>query len=132
MSSIRFDSRRRELSEFFADRRARLKPEDVGLPTIGQRRVAGLRREEVASLAGVGVTWYSMLETGTALGVSRSVIFRVASVLRLSDAEHEHLAALALGLSLPTESFAVDPIMVRALDSWVEAPATSRRKAGMS
>jgi len=117
------DNRRRELREFFAVRRSRLRPKDVGLPSIGRRRVAGLRREEVASLAGVGVTWYSMLETGTALGVSRSVISRVASVLQLTDAEHEHLAVLALGLSLPAESFNVDAIALRALRTWVEAPA---------
>lgn len=123
MTSLPQDNRRRELRKFFAVRRARLQPQDVGLPSIGRRRVAGLRREEVAALAGVGVTWYSMLETGTALGVSRSVISRVASVLQLTAAEHEHLAVLALGLSLPAESFTVDPIALRALAMWIEAPA---------
>ncbi len=117
------EARRRELREFLGSRRARLQPPDVGLTPVGRRRVAGLRREEVAALAGVGVTWYSMLETGTAQGVSEEVISSVSRALRLTVAERDYLTALALGVSLTIESLAVDPIVLRALHGWIEAPA---------
>lgn len=87
--------RRAELSEFLRTRRARLKPEDVGLPEFGRRRVPGLRREELAQLAGVSVAYYTRLEQGNGRNVSAEVLDAIARALRLSDAEHAHLTHLA-------------------------------------
>ncbi|MEU9174670.1 helix-turn-helix transcriptional regulator [Streptomyces sp. NPDC048420] len=88
--------RRAELSEFLRTRRARLKPEDVGLPDFGRhRRVPGLRREELAQLAGVSVAYYTRLEQGNGRNVSAEVLDAIARALRLSDAEHAHLMHLA-------------------------------------
>lgn len=88
--------RRAELSEFLRTRRARLKPEDVGLPHYGRhRRVPGLRREELAQLAGVSVAYYTRLEQGNGQNVSAEVLGSIARALRLSDAEHAHLTHLA-------------------------------------
>ncbi|MFJ8887803.1 helix-turn-helix domain-containing protein [Streptomyces sp. NPDC102402] len=88
--------RRAELSEFLRSRRARLKPEDVGLPDFGRhRRVPGLRREELAQLAGVSVAYYTRLEQGNGQNVSGEVLGAIASALRLTDAEQAHLTHLA-------------------------------------
>ncbi|MFJ9149819.1 helix-turn-helix domain-containing protein [Streptomyces sp. NPDC102270] len=88
--------RRAELSEFLRTRRARLKPEDVGLPDFGRhRRVPGLRREELAQLAGVSVAYYTRLEQGNGRNVSTEVLGSIARALRLTDAEHAHLTHLA-------------------------------------
>ncbi|MEV7072721.1 helix-turn-helix transcriptional regulator [Streptomyces sp. NPDC093990] len=88
--------RRAELSEFLRTRRARLKPEDVGLPDFGRhRRVPGLRREELAQLAGVSVAYYTRLEQGNGRNVSTEVLDSIARALRLTDAEHAHLTHLA-------------------------------------
>ncbi|MET8170616.1 helix-turn-helix transcriptional regulator [Streptomyces sp. NPDC005329] len=87
---------RGELSEFLRTRRARLKPQDVGLPDFGRhRRVPGLRREELAQLAGVSVGYYTRLEQGNGQHVSAEVLDAIARALRLSDAEHAHLTHLA-------------------------------------
>ncbi|WP_267243073.1 helix-turn-helix domain-containing protein [Streptomyces sp. PR69] len=87
---------RAELSEFLRSRRARLRPEDVGLPQVGrQRRVPGLRREELAQLAGVSVAYYTRLEQGHGRNVSLEVLDSIARALRLTDAEREHLTHLA-------------------------------------
>ncbi|WP_369229085.1 helix-turn-helix domain-containing protein [Streptomyces sp. R21] len=87
---------RAELSEFLRTRRARLKPEDVGLRDFGRyRRVPGLRREELAQLAGVSVAYYTRLEQGNGRTVSAEVLDAIARALRLSDAEHAHLTHLA-------------------------------------
>lgn len=117
------DARRAELRAFLVSRRARVRPEDVGLPSGGRRRVPGLRREEVASLAGVGVTWYTMFETGVAQGVSREVVAGVARALRLSPAEQSYLSTLAEGVARPTGDLVVDSLALRALHDWVDAPA---------
>ncbi|QKW06595.1 helix-turn-helix domain-containing protein [Streptomyces sp. NA04227] len=86
---------RAELSEFLRSRRARLKPEDVGLPSYGRRRrVPGLRREELAQLAGVSVAYYTRLEQGNGRNVSGEVLNAIARALRLTDAEHAHLLHL--------------------------------------
>jgi transcriptional regulator with XRE-family HTH domain len=96
------DSPQREIREFLMTRRARLTPEQAGLPTFGgRRRVDGLRREEVALLAGISTEYYTRLERGNAAGVSDSVLDAISRALQLDDAEHEHLhdlvkAALAL------------------------------------
>ncbi|MBD0421154.1 helix-turn-helix domain-containing protein [Streptomyces sp. TRM S81-3] len=88
--------RRAELSEFLRTRRARLKPQDVGLPAYGRhRRVPGLRREELAQLAGMSVAYYTRLEQGNGRNVSAEVLDAIARALRLSDAEHAHLMHLA-------------------------------------
>ena len=88
--------RRAELSEFLRTRRARLKPEDVGLPDFGRhRRVPGLRREELSQLAGVSVAYYTRLEQGNGRNVSAEVLDAIARALRLTDAERAHLTHLA-------------------------------------
>ncbi len=87
---------RAELSEFLRTRRARLKPQDVGLPDFGRhRRVPGLRREELAQLAGVSVAYYTRLEQGNGQNVSAEVLDSIARALRLTDAERAHLTHLA-------------------------------------
>jgi transcriptional regulator with XRE-family HTH domain len=87
--------RRRELGAFLRSRRARLRPADVGLPDWGVRRVPGLRREEVAQLANVGLTWYTWLEQGRQARPSAGVLAAIADALRLDAHEREHLFALA-------------------------------------
>jgi len=86
---------RTELSEFLRSRRARLTPDDVGLPQYGRaRRVPGLRREELAQLAGVSVAYYTRLEQGNGRNVSAEVIDSIARALRLNDSECAHLRNL--------------------------------------
>src|SRR3954469_2598372 len=85
-----------ELSEFLTSRRARITPEQAGLPAYGtRRRVTGLRREEAAMLAGVSIDYYTRLERGNLTGVSESVLESLARALRPDDAEREHLFDLA-------------------------------------
>ncbi|MCU1700838.1 MAG: Transcriptional regulator [Mycobacterium sp.] len=84
-----------DIRQFLTTRRARISPEQVGLPVYGRRRVAGLRREEVATLAGVSVDYYNRLERGNLAGVSDSVLEAIAIALQLDDAEHAHLYDLA-------------------------------------
>ena len=86
---------RSEIREFLTSRRARITPEQVGLPAYGGRRVPGLRREEVAVLAGVSVPYYTRLERGDMSGVSESVLEALARALQLDDAERAHLFHLA-------------------------------------
>jgi transcriptional regulator with XRE-family HTH domain len=89
---------RKDLREFLASRRARITPQQAGLPTYGgHRRVPGLRREEVALLAGVSVEYYTRLERGNANGVSDSVLEALVRVLQLDDAERAHLYDLTRG-----------------------------------
>ena len=87
--------RRSELADFLRTRRAHLLPEQVGLPWHGRRRTPGLRREEVADLAGVGVTWYTWLEQGRPINVSAQVLENLAGALRLGADERAHLFRLA-------------------------------------
>src|ERR1700750_2945366 len=87
--------RRREMGAVLRPRRARLRPAEVGLPDGGVRRVPGLRREEVAQLANVGLTWYTWLEQGRQAQPSASVLTAIADALRLDTHEREHLCALA-------------------------------------
>jgi transcriptional regulator with XRE-family HTH domain len=88
-----------ELSQFLTSRRAKVTPEQVGLPSYGQRRVPGLRREEVASLAGLSIEYYKRLERGNATGASDGVLEALADALRLDDAERAHLFDLARAAS---------------------------------
>lgn len=88
--------RRSDLGEFLRSRRARLRPEDAGLINYGERRrVPGLRREEIAQLAGVSVGYYSRLEQGQSVNASDAVLAAVARVLRLNEEEWAHLQSLA-------------------------------------
>src|SRR3954471_6353122 len=87
--------RRAELGEFLRARREALRPSDVGLPSGGRRRTPGLRREEIALLAGVSVTWYTWLEQGRRINASRDVLLALARALRLDDAERAHMLDLA-------------------------------------
>ena len=84
-----------EIREFLTSRRARVTPEQAGLPSYGARRVPGLRREEVAVLAGVSIQYYIRLERGDIKGLSESVLDAVARALQLDDAERAHLLDLA-------------------------------------
>src|SRR4051812_38593596 len=88
-----------ELSQFLTSRRAKVTPEQAGLPSYGRRQVPGLRREEVASLAGVSVEYYKRLERGNATGASDGVLDAIADALRLDDAERGHLFDLARAAS---------------------------------
>jgi transcriptional regulator with XRE-family HTH domain len=87
--------RRAELASFLRNRRERIAPEQVGVTRIGRRRTPGLRREEVAQLAGVGVTWYTWLEQGRDIKVSDQVLEAIARTLMLDRDEHAHLFSLA-------------------------------------
>jgi transcriptional regulator with XRE-family HTH domain len=119
-------ARNGELGEFLKSRRARLRPEDAGLPSYGtRRRVPGLRREELAQLAGVSVAYYIRLEQGTADGVSTDVLDAISRALRLDGDEHAHLHRLA---HPPRRAPITAPPRLRAplqhlLDSFTHAPA---------
>ncbi|MFR9789384.1 helix-turn-helix domain-containing protein [Streptomyces sp. MB22_4] len=120
--------RRAELSEFLRSRRARLKPQDVGLPDFGRhRRVPGLRREELAQLAGVSVAYYTRLEQGNGRNVSAEVLDSIARALRLTDAEHAHLTHLAKPKSHKKKPAArqqhVRPPLRQLLDTMEGVPA---------
>jgi hypothetical protein len=118
-------ARRRELADFLRSRRARLGPEDVGLPTGVRRRTPGLRREEIAQIAGVGVTWYTWLEQGRKISVSRQVLESIARGLRLDAAERNHLRTLA-GLDAEPVAAQVDgvpPAVQAMLDELDPCPA---------
>ncbi|ANP57145.1 transcriptional regulator [Streptomyces griseochromogenes] len=84
-----------EVGGFLRSRRARIRPEEVGLPAYGRRRVPGLRREEVAQLAGVSVDYYIRLEQGRGTSVSDAVLDAIARVLRLDETEHAYLRTVA-------------------------------------
>lgn len=88
------DPSRNELGDFLRSRRAKLTPKAVGLPQGRRRRTAGLRREEVAELAGIGVDWYIRLEQGRSISPSTTTVDALARALRLNKAEHAHLRAL--------------------------------------
>jgi transcriptional regulator with XRE-family HTH domain len=123
---------RGEIREFLSTRRDRITPQQAGLPAYGgeRRRVPGLRREEVALLAGVSTDYYTRLERGSATGVSESVIDAVAQALQLDDAEHTHLNHLiraAAGTTRPSRRKPsrdrVRPTVQRIIDSMHGTPA---------
>jgi transcriptional regulator with XRE-family HTH domain len=122
-------ARRAELAVYLRARRAQLAPLDVGLPegsASGRRRTPGLRREEIAQLSGVGVTWYTWLEQGRDISASVQVIDALARALLLTDDEHRHLRELA-GLSPPEPPVsAVDmlPRLQRLVDAEAPCPAS--------
>jgi transcriptional regulator with XRE-family HTH domain len=118
--------RRQELSNFLRNRRGRIAPADVGLPATIRRRTPGLRREEVAQLAGVSATWYTWLEQKRPIGVSSGVLDNLARVLRLDPAERMQLFQLALRqpvLDSPIRSEMVSPLIRRLLDRSDQIPA---------
>jgi transcriptional regulator with XRE-family HTH domain len=108
-----------ELAQFMRSRRERLTPEHVGLPEGGRRRTPGLRREEVATLAGVSVDWYTRLEQGRDIQVSAQVLDSIARALRLSAADRRHLFQLALRQQ-PPDSPSPRPTVPRALQSFLD------------
>lgn len=125
---------RAEVRDFLTTRRARITPEAAGLPTYGeQRRVPGLRRTEVAQLAGMSIEYYTRLERGNLAGVSEHVLNSVARALSLDDAEREHLFDLARVASTSartprrTGSRAVRPNIYRILDA-LATPAYLRNR----
>src|SRR5437868_15491768 len=87
--------RRHELAAFLRSRRERITPEQIGLRPSRRRRTPGLRREEVAQLAGVGVTWYTWLEQGRDINASAQVLDAIAKTLRFDAHERSHLFTLA-------------------------------------
>lgn len=101
------ESANQELSAFLRSRRARLNPLDLGLPAGPRRRTPGLRREEVAQLAGVGITWYTWFEQGRDIRVSAHFLENLSRALRFDAAERAHLFALAHG-RMPPLAPAVD------------------------
>lgn len=104
---------RGELTEFLLHHRHKLTPADVGLPTTGRRRTPGLRREEVATLAGVGLTWYTWFEQGRDITVSERFLLSVSKALRLDDAECCHLFLLAHRRPPPVEAYQWQSIPAR-------------------
>lgn len=117
---------RAEIGEFLRSRRARVGPKDVGLPVFGrQRRVPGLRREELAQLAGVSVAYLTRLEQGRAGNVSAEVLEAVARALRLTDAERAHLRHLVAcqRKQPPPGREPVRPALREMVASWEGVPA---------
>jgi transcriptional regulator with XRE-family HTH domain len=120
-----------DIAEFLTTRRARITPEQAGLPTYGERRVKGLRREEVATLAGVSVEYYRRLERGNVTGVSELVLEGLARALHLDDAERAHLFHLARAANPATPKrprpvkHDIRPVVQRVLDQ-IAAPALVR------
>ncbi|HEY1489145.1 MAG TPA: helix-turn-helix transcriptional regulator [Micromonosporaceae bacterium] len=124
MTETRSSRRRDELAQFLRSRRERLTPGAVGLPPGLRRRTPGLRREEVAQLAGVGVTWYTWLEQGRSINASVQVLDAIARTLRLDTAERDHLYRLADVPTVPETAAVVIPDEVQVvLDAMVPLPA---------
>jgi transcriptional regulator with XRE-family HTH domain len=116
---------RSDLADFLRQCRAAVEPAQVGLPAGPRRRAPGLRREEVALLAGVSVTWYTWLEQGRPINASRAVLDALARTLLLDDAQHDHLLALAAtdDSSRPPADDPLPDALVRALDAFSPNPA---------
>ncbi|MFD4422817.1 helix-turn-helix transcriptional regulator [Agromyces sp. NPDC058484] len=124
---------RAEVREFLSSRRARISPEEAGLPAYGgNRRVAGLRREEVAMMAGVSVDYYVRLERGNLAGASDSVLDALARTLQLDEAEREYLFDLARAAGpaprrrAKNPATSVKPAVQQVLDAMTDAPAWVR------
>jgi transcriptional regulator with XRE-family HTH domain len=120
-----------DIGEFLVTRRARLTPEQAGIPDFGgRRRVAGLRREEVALIAGVSAEYYKRVERGNASGVSEAVIDGISRALQLDDAEHAHLHDLVRTANAgthpqrrrPTRKQQLSPSMRQTIDAMSTVP----------
>ncbi|MEP6987612.1 MAG: helix-turn-helix transcriptional regulator [Chloroflexota bacterium] len=125
MNQVDLD-RHHELAEFLRNRRARLSPEQVGLPHGTRRRTPGLRREEVAMLAGVSPEWYTWLEQGRDINVSMQVLDSLARALQLDANERQHLYLLVLRQMPPVETYSpptVSPTIQGFLDTLSTSPA---------
>lgn len=119
-------SRRAELADFLRSRRAKISPSQVGLPTGRRRRVRGLRREEIAELADISVTWYTWLEQAREITVSRETIERLSSALKLEGRDREHLFLLTGNtppLSPADPVLQPDDLIEKTLDSLNPNPA---------
>ena len=119
------EARRASLAQFLRVRREHLRPEDVGLSSSSRRRTPGLRREEVAVLASVGVTWYTWLEQGRDIGVSTMVVDAIGQALKLEGGDLEHLYVLT-GKQLPVRLSAASEVkanLERVLVGFTEYPA---------
>jgi transcriptional regulator with XRE-family HTH domain len=123
------DPRRVAFGDFLRSRRERLTPKSVGLASGRRRRTAGLRREEVAELAGIGVDWYVRLEQGRTVNPSITTVDALARALRLSKAEHAHLRALARDADRRAFVIEAVPDQIRRLIDGLTQPAyvTGRR-----
>ena len=136
--SVRGVDRKREIREFLVSRRAKISPEQAGFPDDGRlRRVPGLRREEVAQLAGVSTDYYTRLERGTAGGVSDAVVEAVARALRLDTAERAYLMDLARTATTPSRRMPqrpahdrVRPGVLRLLDGMTHVVALVQNGRG--
>lgn len=118
--------RYKELADFLKTRRAKIMPSQVGLLSTTRRRTPGLRREEVAQLAGIGLTWYTWLEQGRPIHVSVSVIESLSKVLLLDKNERIHLYLLAnqpLPADVPEYQSVVSPALQHVLDSLIFCPS---------
>jgi transcriptional regulator with XRE-family HTH domain len=132
-----FVDARDDIREFLVSRRARITPEQAGLPAYGtNRRVKGLRREEVAMLAGISAEYYVRLERGNLRGASEDVLDGISRALQLDEAERTHLFDLARAANMSTTRRGtrrpaqerVRPVVQRILDSIVGAPAVVRNE----
>lgn len=125
---------REQVRAFLTRRRAKVAPEQVGLPAGGDRRVPGLRRGEVAALAGVSIEYYARLERGNLAGASEGVLDAVATALRLDDAERAHLLDLARAANESpvlrprrrSSRSAISPLLQQTLDAITAGPAFVR------
>ncbi|MEW9124968.1 MAG: helix-turn-helix transcriptional regulator [Thermotaleaceae bacterium] len=118
--------RYKEIGHFLKTRRAKISPSQVGLSTATRRRTPGLRREEVAQLAGISITWYTWLEQGRPISVSTQVIESLSRVLLLDKQERIHLYLLAnqpLPADIPGYQGPVSPILQHVLDSLLFCPS---------
>ena len=124
--AIQIEARRKEFGDFLRSRRERLTPTEVGLSNGFRRRTPGLRREEIALLAGVGTTWYTWLEQGRDVRPSVEVLSALADALRMDPAERQHLFILADRHSpdlRANEPESVPEPLIRMLDSMKDQPA---------
>jgi transcriptional regulator with XRE-family HTH domain len=112
------DIRRRELANFLRARREAISPEDVGLPRLRRRRTPGLRREEVAFLAGIGAAWYARLEMGHEISPSSETLLSITQALRLNVVETEYVFELA-GFGIPQFHESIDAIVPQALEQFI-------------
>ncbi|MEY9834844.1 helix-turn-helix transcriptional regulator [Streptacidiphilus sp. EB103A] len=123
---------RSEVCEFLTSRRARITPQQAGLPDAGHRRVKGLRREEVAMLAGVSAEYYARMERGNLSGTSEAVLDSLARALQLDDSERAHLLDLARTASTTRRparrrtAQRIRPGLQQLLDAMADAPAFIR------